>query len=129
MQKEFLPAGRKWLCQRCGNCCQWPGDVIVTGREIDKIADYMQMDPEDFLEKYVEVTEDGDQLTLISQENHACIFLDEKNACSINAVKPDQCSGFPNTWFFKGWRDMCEAIEVAEEDFEAEVAKRDANFT
>ena len=20
-----------YLCQRCGNCCRWPGDVIVTG--------------------------------------------------------------------------------------------------
>lgn len=33
-------------------------------------------------------------------------------ACRIHPVKPEQCSGFPNTWNFPGWRQVCEAIPV-----------------
>ena len=115
--KDHLPEGKKWQCQRCGNCCRWPGDVIVTGKEIDKIADYLKMDPEDFLEEYIQVTESGEELTLISKEDESCIFLDGKNECRINSVKPVQCGGFPNTWFFESWRDVCEAVLVDEEEF------------
>ena len=125
--EEHLPKGKKWLCQRCGNCCRWPGFVHVTGREIDRLADYMKIDPEDFLEKYVEVTPDGDHLTLIMKKDDSCIFLQENNVCQVNDVKPDQCSGFPNTWFFDGWREKCEAELVDEKAFDKLVKERDEN--
>ena len=127
MQEEHLPPGKKWLCQRCGNCCRWPGFVIVTGKEIDRMADYLKMDPEDFLEKYVEVTPDGDQLTLIMKEDDSCIFLEGIN-CQVNPAKPDQCSGFPNTWHFEGWQDDCEAVLVDEKDFDSLAAVRDKQY-
>ena len=125
--EEHLPIGKKWLCQRCGNCCRWPGFVHVTGREIDRLAEYMKIDPEDFLEKYVEVTPDGDRLTLIMKKDDSCIFLQENNVCQVNEVKPDQCSGFPNTWFFDGWQEKCEAELVDEKDFDKLVDVRDEN--
>ena len=34
------------------------------------------------------------------------------NRCTIQAVKPIQCRGFPNQWNFPGWRKVCEAIPV-----------------
>ena len=123
--KNHRPPGKKWLCQRCGNCCRWPGDVIVTGKEIDKISEYLEMDPEAFLEKYVEVTESGEELTLIAKEDESCIFLDGKNTCRINPVKPIQCGGFPNTWFFEGWQEVCEAVLVDESEFEEKIKIRD----
>lgn len=123
--KEHCPEGKKWLCQRCGNCCRWPGDVLVSGKEIDKIAGFLEMDPLEFLEIYVELTENGKGLTLVSNEDESCIFLDGKNECRINAVKPVQCGGFPNTWYFEGWQDKCEAILVDEEKFDEEQEKRD----
>jgi hypothetical protein len=43
--------------------------------------------------------------------NGECIFLDGRD-CRVQAVKPTQCAGFPNTWNFPGWRDVCEAIPV-----------------
>jgi uncharacterized protein len=50
------------------------------------------------------------------QENPdgTCVFLEGRN-CRIHPVKPDQCAGFPNTWNFPGWREVCEAIPVEEE--------------
>ena len=44
-------------------------------------------------------------------------FLDGID-CRVNDVKPDQCSGFPNTWNFPGWQDVCEAIPIELEDKE-----------
>ena len=40
------------------------------------------------------------------------IFLDGID-CTIQAVKPRQCRGFPNEWNFAGWRKHCEAVPVA----------------
>ncbi|MCM8538638.1 MAG: YkgJ family cysteine cluster protein [Lentisphaeraceae bacterium] len=125
---DHLPPGKKWLCQRCGNCCRWPGDVLVSGKEIDKIAEFLEMDSEDFLEIYVELTANGKGLTLVSNADGSCIFLDGKNACRINPVKPVQCGGFPNTWFFEGWQESCEAILVDEDKFEQEQDQRDKNL-
>jgi uncharacterized protein len=99
-----------YLCQRCGNCCRWPGVVRVSEPEIEKIATFLAMKPLDFIDKYCEVTYDRRGLTLIMKESDgSCIFLEGKNVCQIQPVKPIQCSGFPNTWNFPGWQESCEA--------------------
>jgi hypothetical protein len=28
----------------------------------------------------------------------------------VQPAKPVQCAGFPNTWNFPGWREVCEAV-------------------
>ena len=91
------------------------------------MAESLKMDAEDFLDEFVEVAPDGASLTLISKPDDSCILLDGSNNCRVNAVKPDQCSGFPNTWFFAGWKDDCEAILIDEKDFDREVEIRDKN--
>ncbi|MCM8535115.1 MAG: YkgJ family cysteine cluster protein [Lentisphaeraceae bacterium] len=124
---EKPPEGKKWLCQRCGNCCRWPGLVRVTDSEVDAIADYLGMDTAKFIEEYTDVTPDRRGLTIISKEDESCFFLEEPNICKINDVKPIQCSGFPNTWNFPKWEESCEAILVKEENFEVEVNRRDSD--
>ena len=100
----------KWLCQRCGNCCRWPGIVRVTESEIETIAAYLKIDTDEFIQKFTELTPDRRGLTLISKEDQSCIFLEGTNVCQIQEVKPIQCAGFPNTWNFPGWQKSCEAI-------------------
>ena len=98
-------------CQRCGNCCKWPGEVLVNDDEIDTIADYLEMPAAAFVERYTKVRANRQGLTLKERPNHECIFLDGIE-CTINDVKPAQCRGFPNTWNFPGWRKVCEAVAV-----------------
>ena len=119
------PEGKKWLCQRCGNCCRWPGLVRVTEQEVDVIANYLNIPVDEFIEKYTEVTPDRRGLTIISKSDGSCLYLEEPNNCLINDVKPAQCSGFPNTWNFPGWEEKCEAILINEEDFDQAVIERD----
>ena len=100
-----------YACQRCANCCKWPGDVIVTEAETDAIAGFLGLTPDDFIQNHTRLCANRTALSLLEKENGECQFLDG-NACTIQPVKPFQCSGFPNRWNFPGWRDVCEAIPV-----------------
>ncbi len=101
-----------YVCQRCGNCCRWPGDVIVTPEEIGLIAKHLDVSETEFIENYTRLSANRKHLSIIDKENGSCLFLEGLNNCKIQSVKPDQCKGFPNKWRFDGWRDVCEAIEV-----------------
>jgi uncharacterized protein len=119
------PTGKKWLCQRCGNCCRWPGLVRVTDNETDIIAQHLNIPVQEFIEKFTKVTPDRRGLTIISKEDESCFFFEEPNNCKINDVKPSQCSGFPNTWNFPGWEEKCEAILIDSDSFDQAVEDRD----
>jgi Fe-S-cluster containining protein len=100
-----------YLCQRCTNCCRWPGDVKVSDTEITAIAGFLEISEESFRERYTRLRADRRGLSLTERSDQACIFL-EGNDCLINPVKPQQCRDFPNKWNFPGWRQVCEAIPV-----------------
>ena len=106
-----------FLCQRCTNCCRWPGFVKVSNEEIASISAHLDMGERDFVEKHTRLRPARDGLALIEQPGGACIFLEGRD-CRIQPVKPRQCKGFPNTWRFPGWRDVCgaSAVEMPEED-------------
>jgi hypothetical protein len=98
-------------CQRCTNCCRWPGLVKIGDAEIAAIAAFLGMTEFDFVQKYTRLRPYKDGLSLVEKDDGACVFLDGRD-CAIQTVKPDQCRGFPNAWSFPGWRDVCEAIPV-----------------
>jgi len=101
-----------YLCQRCTACCRWPGFVRVTEEEIAAIASHVGMEEDHFIQHYTRLRPNRGGLALIDREDGACFFL-KGNECSIQSVKPQQCKDFPNSWNFPGWRDICEAIEIA----------------
>ncbi len=100
-----------YVCQRCTVCCRWPGDVNVDADEVDAIAAHLGMDVDAFIEKYTRLRTGRRGLSLIEKDNHECIMLNGRD-CSINPVKPRQCKGFPNTWNFPGWQNVCEAKPI-----------------
>jgi uncharacterized protein len=100
-----------YQCQRCTNCCRWPGFVKLNDREIAEIAAFVGLSEFDFVQKYTRLRQYRDGLALTDKENGECIFLDG-NDCAIQQAKPQQCRDFPNKWNFPGWRQVCEAIPV-----------------
>lgn len=106
-----MEEGMRYACQRCGNCCRWPGEVPVTDREVAEIAEFLNMSLYDFVAEHTEIRINRAGLTLKEKPNGECVFLDGIE-CKLQPVKPGQCAGFPNEWNFKGWREKCEAIPV-----------------
>ena len=100
-----------YQCQRCTNCCRWPGFVKVDDADITAIAAHLGLDEHAFIQRYTRLRPQRDGLALIDQPGGECIFLDGRD-CAVQPVKPRQCAGFPNTWNFPGWRDVCEAVPV-----------------
>lgn len=100
-----------YVCQRCTNCCRWPGQVRLTDADIVRIAQFLGMSEWDFIQKHTRIQPSRRGLALLEKDDGACEFLDGRD-CRIHDVKPEQCSGFPNTWNFPGWRDVCEAKPV-----------------
>lgn len=106
---EKRPTSGQYVCQRCGACCRWPGNVRIDEREIGEIAAFLNLGEQEFIDRYTRVHTDRKSLSIIEKENDECIFYEE-GACVINPVKPQQCRDFPNKWNFPGWRDHCQAV-------------------
>ncbi len=100
-----------YQCQRCTNCCRWPGFVRVSAEDIRRIALFLKCGEHDFIQTYTRLRPARDGLALMDKANGECIFLNGRD-CQIQSAKPAQCAGFPNTWNFPGWRDVCEAIPL-----------------
>ena len=98
-------------CQRCTNCCRWPGFVKVTESEILAIAGFLGEDVHAFIQQFTRLRPNRDGLALIDKANGECFFLEGRD-CRLQSVKPLQCRQFPNAWNFPGWREKCEAKPV-----------------
>jgi hypothetical protein len=96
-------------CQRCTNCCRWPGIVAVSEAEIAAIARFLALDERDFIGRFTRLRPSRDGLSLIEKPNGECHFLEGRD-CLLQPVKPEQCRAFPNGWNFPGWREQCEAV-------------------
>jgi Fe-S-cluster containining protein len=107
-----LDASVHYVCQRCGACCRWPGDVRLEPGEAASIARFLGLLEEDFIQRYTRLRSNRQGLSLVEKPDHECIML-EGDACRIHPVKPAQCHGFPSKWNFPGWRQLCAAKGVA----------------
>ena len=87
------------------------GVLRATLTDITAISGFLGLTDLEFIEQFTRLRPRRDGLALTDQPDGACIFLEGRD-CRIQPVKPIQCGGFPNTWNFPGWREVCEAIEV-----------------
>lgn len=100
-----------YVCQRCNACCKWPGDVRIEDSDVVAISAFLGMGEAEFIAKYTRLRSNRQGLSIIEKPNHECVML-EDGGCRIHSVKPAQCAGFPNTWNFPGWHDLCKALPV-----------------
>ena len=107
----WLDPDTYYVCRRCTACCRWPGDVRLAEGETARIAAFLGLGEDEFIDRFTRLRSDRKGLSLIEKENHECIML-ESGACRVHPVKPAQCAGFPNQWNFPGWREVCEATPI-----------------
>ena len=97
-----------YQCGRCTNCCNWPGEVIVSDIETTAMAKELGLSANEFTEKYTKLWEQRNGLTLKNNQNGSRVLLKDRS-CLVHSTKPKQCKDFPNNWRFKGWRQICDA--------------------
>jgi len=87
-QSEFI----KTDCLECANCCKTTGPLF-TDKDIERIAKFLKMKPQQFIDSYLRIDEDKDYVL----QKVPCVFLGADNYCSIYDVRPKACSEFPHT--------------------------------
>ncbi len=116
-------------CQRCTACCRWPGDVRLLEDEITRIAAFLDLSEEDFIQRYTRINHHRSGLSLTEQPDGSCVFLEGVD-CRIQPVKPQQCRDFPNLWNFPGFENVCRAVprDVTIEEFKSKVQVANQSF-
>jgi len=96
MRSKPTQSGREtgdgiFSCRQCGDCCQGYGGTYVTDADIQRIAAYMNVEPQVFYRRFCQKS--GDRPVLVQGENGFCVFY--QDGCSIHAVKPKMCRDWP----------------------------------
>jgi Fe-S-cluster containining protein len=102
----------KFSCKRCGNCCRVPGTVRVNEREIEAIAESLNVSVDQLVNERLTLMPDRRGLSLDQDEQGACVFLDPDQGCLIEAVKPRQCKEFPWRWQYENVEEICKGIKI-----------------
>ncbi len=79
-------------CRECAECCR-VGEVELSDRDIEKLARFLGLPVNEFVEKFVMEGEDGDRILRRSQAG--CVFL-QGNDCTVYEARPANCDRFPH---------------------------------
>jgi len=80
-------------CTVCANCCRY-SIVTVNPSEIENIALYLRMEPEEVTRQYTAPDPDARTTRVLRSTKDGCIFLDG-NLCAIYEARPKTCRDFP----------------------------------
>jgi len=87
-------------CASCGGACcvGESGYIWVNFKEIEQIAEFLNLSISDFSNRYLRRAKNRYSLQEVKTKElgYACIFFDlEKKLCKIYSVRPTQCKTFP----------------------------------
>ena len=104
---------KDFVCQGCGACCRIKNGIVRVGEaEIKRIADFLGMSEQSFINNETEVAPDRKGLILKSRPDDSCVYLTEDNRCRIHPVKPDKCRTFPLEWKNEDSDKVCPALKI-----------------
>lgn len=86
-----------FTCRRCGQCCEGRGGIVLSSRDLQRLADWLGEDENRVLEQYTEKS--GGKPRLKTGDSGWCIFFEASMGCTIHDGKPDICRAWP---FFRG---------------------------
>lgn len=84
-------------CSKCGACCRWGGSVLLTDRDITRLAGHLALSEPEFIERHTRLAPSRKQLALLDQTDGSCAFL-RGDGCSVYDARPEQCRTFPFAW-------------------------------
>ena len=89
----------QFSCNRCGKCCYWRDDIMVSPSDVFRASKVLEMQPLVFVSKYCEVFLGGQsRIPLVRVKSDAkdghCVLLKNKQ-CSVHQGKPVVCAIYP----------------------------------
>ena len=81
-------------CQKTGNCCRADGYVYANAKEIEQMAQFLDIDTQHFMEKYVK--KKNGWMLLSDLKHRPTCFLTKDNLCGIHTCRPSQCRTYPD---------------------------------
>ena len=84
-------------CKMCGTCCEGRGGIVVSPKDLTRLARFLKLSEDQVIERYAEYA--GSKLKLRNADNGCCIFFAKDQGCQVHAGKPDICRAWP---FFRG---------------------------
>ena len=112
-ERQQKPIRQEFRCRRCGACCRIKDGIVrVSDAEIARIATFLGMTEQTFIDRETEVAPDRRGLILKSRADGACAWLTDDNLCRINPVKPDKCRTFPYEWMNDDSAHICKGIRA-----------------
>lgn len=99
-------------CVMCGACYRWEGEVKISEEEITRLANFLKITEEDFIQSYTQLRYDRKGLGVKMLEDGTCIFLGKCNVCRVHSVKPSQCKGYPFRWRTRDSALHCQAVRI-----------------
>ena len=89
----------QFQCKQCGSCCKSDSMIPLTLDDVFRMADYLDLAPDDFFARYCTEVSCGNSAAMAYlKREHGCPFLDD-NLCSLHFVKPLLCQYLPSTMF------------------------------
>ena len=108
MAEPWYKDGLRFTCTQCGKCCTGePGFVWVSETEIEAIAAFLKLDPEEVRALHTKRASRGRSIR--EKANGDCIYFEQGQGCTIYEVRPAQC----RTWLF--WESNLRTPEDWEE--------------
>ena len=97
-------------CKRCNRCCEQPGFVYLSEKDVKRAAEFLEIDIYEFTARFSNLR-DRKRLVLKKKMSEACVFLAE-SGCLIHAAKPEQCTDFPTKWRTERSLHYCEGLQL-----------------
>jgi Fe-S-cluster containining protein len=87
----------RFSCTGCGECCRWGGSVLLNDGDVTRLAGFMALSEQDFIDRHTRLAPDRRRLALLDQADGSCAFL-QGSRCAVYDARPDQCRDFPYRW-------------------------------
>lgn len=93
MDSKNLKGEDIFKCLECGACCKGFGGTYVSNNDINRISEFINCEPETFIDQYCVMS--GSKYVLSQGKDENCIFFDKEKQCTIHPVKPYMCKAWP----------------------------------
>ncbi|WP_338667042.1 YkgJ family cysteine cluster protein [Pseudodesulfovibrio methanolicus] len=82
-------------CRMCGHCCQGEGGIVMTAKDRERLAAFLNITEDELVARYAHVR--GGKIQLNVGDDNYCVFFRE--GCGVHPGRPDICRAWP---YFRG---------------------------